>query len=191
MAVGEDGAPIFRGRVPDMVPSPSTAPGVLAAPVRVTFDAPAGAVQLRLSIEGADAEQLDAEQRVIAVPDLTAPLVLGTPEMVRARTARDLETARANPSPMPTASREFLRTERLLVRIAAYGPGGTTPKVTARLLNRNGDSMSELPTTASAGGSFLMDVPLATLPVGEYLVEITAAGESGEVKELAGFRITG
>ncbi len=189
MAVGEDGAPIFRGRVPEM--APVTAPGVLAAPARVTFDAPAGAVQLRLSIEGADAEQLDAEQRVITVPDLTAPLVLGTPELVRARTARDLETARANPSPVPTASREFLRTERLLIRIAAYGPGGTSPKVTARLLNRNGDAMSELPTTASAGGSFLMDVPLATLPVGEYLVEITAAGESGEVKELAGFRITG
>ena len=151
MAIGQDGAPLFRGRVPDLVPSPQST--ALTAPQRVTFDVPAGAVQLRLSVEGADAEQLDSEQRVITVPDLTAPLVLGTPELVRARTARDLETARANPSPVPTASRDFLRTERLLVRVAAYGPGGTAPAVTARLLNRNGDSMSALTTAAAPGWS--------------------------------------
>jgi hypothetical protein len=36
-----------------------------------------------------------------------------------------------------------------------------------------------------------MEVPLASLPVGEYIVEITAAGEGGEVRELTGFRIAG
>jgi hypothetical protein len=117
--------------------------------------------------------------------------VLGTPELLRARTARDLEAARANPAAVPTASRDFLRTERLLVRVAAYGPGGTAPAVTARLLNRNGDGMSPLTTSAVPNGPFLMEVPLATLPTGEYIVEITAAGEDGEVKELTGFRITG
>ncbi len=189
MAIGQDGAPLFRGRVPDLVPSPQST--ALTVPQRVTFDVPAGAVQLRLSIEGADAEQIDSEQRVITVPDLTAPLVLGTPELVRARTARDLETARANPSPVPTASRDFLRTERLLVRVAAYGPGGTAPVVTARLLNRSGDGMSALVATAAPDGPILIEVPLAALPLGEYIVEITATGEGGEVKELAGFRITG
>jgi hypothetical protein len=50
MAIGQDGAPLFRGRVPDAAPSAQAA--ALAAPVRVTFDVPAGAVQLRLSVEG-------------------------------------------------------------------------------------------------------------------------------------------
>lgn len=190
MAIAQDGAPLFRGRVPETASQAPQAAMTVAAPARVTFDAPAGAVQLRLSIEGSDAQVIDSEQRVIAVPDLTAPLVLGTPELLRARTVRDLEAVRANPSAVPTAGRDFLRTERLLVRVAAYGPGGTAPAVTARLLNRNGDAMSPLAVSAPADGPFSMEVPLAALPVGEYLVEITAAGEGGEVKELAGFRIT-
>lgn len=186
MAIAQDGTPLFRGRVPETATQATT---TLTPPARVTFDVPAGAVQLRLSIEGPQAEVLDSEQRVIAVPDLTAPLVLGTPEMLRARTVRDLEAVRANPSAIPTAARDFSRTERLLVRVTAYGPGGTPPAVTARLLNRNGDGISPLPV-AAADGLFSVDVPLAALPVGEYVVEITAAGEGGEVKELAGFRIT-
>ncbi len=190
MAIAQDGAPLFRGRVPETASQAPQAAMTVAAPARVTFDAPAGAVQLRLSIEGSDAQVIDSEQRVIAVPDLTAPLVLGTPELLRARTVRDLEAVRANPSAVPTAGRDFLRTERLLVRVAAYGPGGTAPAVTARLLNRNGDAMSPLAVSAPADGPFSMEVPLAALPVGEYLVELTAAGEGGEVKELAGFRIT-
>ena len=185
MAIAQDGAPLFRGRVPETAIATT-----LSAPSRVTFDVPAGAVQLRLSIEGPQAEVLDSEQRLITIPDLTAPLVLGTPAMLRARTLRDLEAVRGNPTAIPTASRDFLRTERLLVRVAAYGPGGTAPAVTARLLNRSGDGISSLPVIA-ADGLFSIDVPLASLPVGEYVVEISAAGEGGEVRELAGFRITG
>jgi hypothetical protein len=51
--------------------------------------------------------------------------------------------------------------------------------------------MSALVATAAPDGPILIEVPLAALPLGEYIVEITATGEGGEVKELAGFRITG
>ena len=36
---------------------------------------------------------------------------------------------------LPTTAREFARAEQLLVRFHAYGPAGTTPALTARLLN--------------------------------------------------------
>jgi len=92
---------------------------------------------------------------------------------------------------VPTAAREFIRTERLLIRVPAYGPAATTPKLTARLLNRAGQAMTDLPVTADPSGApFEIDVPLASLSAGEYLVEITMAGESG-AQELIGFRVTG
>jgi hypothetical protein len=50
--------------------------------------------------------------------------------------------------------------------------------------------MSELPAAPSATpGSQQIELPLAGLAAGEYLLEIKAAG--GEATELVGFRITG
>src|SRR6202008_4248635 len=131
-AVAPDGSPYFRGRVPDQ-----------ASPVsRATFDAPPGKVQLRVSVESADGQVLDSEIREITVPDLTSQLVIGTPEVFHVRTVKELQQLKADPKALPSVIREFARTERLLVRLTAYGPGGTTPKVTAKLLNRAGQSMS-------------------------------------------------
>jgi hypothetical protein len=55
--------------------------------------------------------------------------------------------------------------------------------------------MSEVPVTASAGtttpsADATIDVPLAGLAPGEYVLEIKATGEGGEAKELVGFRVT-
>jgi VWFA-related protein len=187
MAIGADGAPLFRGRVPESPP----AAGLAAGPARATFEVPAGTVQLRLSVEGAQAEVIDSEQREIKVPDMTAPLVLGSPEVFRARTVRDLQTVRADARAVPTPARDFARTERLLVRVNAYGPGATPPTVTARLLNRNGDAMNDLTVEGASGAPFAFELPLAGLALGEYVIEITAAGPDGDVKEHVGFRVTG
>jgi hypothetical protein len=181
-AVAPDGSPVFRGRVPDQA----------AAPSRVTFDTAPGKVQLRVSVEGADGQVLDSEVREIAVPDLTTQVVIGTPEVFRVRTVRELQQLKADPRALPMVGREFSRTERLLVRLSAYGPGGTTPKMTARLLNRSGQTMNDLPITAAASDARSeIELALAPIPPGEYVIEITASGESGEAKELVAFRVTG
>src|SRR5262245_41605159 len=133
MAVGPDGSPYFRGKIEGAVPSatgggaPSGGTGAAQPaakmPSRVTFEAAPGKMQLRVSVEGAGSQVLDTEVREIAVPDLTGTgTVLGTPEMFRARTVRELQQIKAEGDPIPIAAREFTRTDRLVVRIPAYGP---------------------------------------------------------------------
>jgi hypothetical protein len=150
-------------------------------------------MQLRVSVEGAGSQVLDAEVRDIAVPDLATPqTVLGTPQMFRARTARDYQQLKADVDAVPTAGREFSRTDRLLIRVPAYGPGDSVPTVTARLLNRTGQPMSDLPlATAASKHDQQIELPLAGLAPGDYIVEVKAGGEGGDAKELVGFRVTG
>jgi VWFA-related protein len=209
MALGADGAPYFRGRVPDVAlaaaaPSSSGAgaPGghdmsaPARAPSRVTFDVPPGRIQLRVSVEGTASQVLDAEVREVTVPDLTSPQTsLATPAVFRARTARDFQQLKADLDAVPQPGREFSRTDRLLIRVSAYGPGGTVPALSARLLNRTGQPMSDIPVAvpATPDGQAQVELPLSGLATGEYLIELKAAGagEGGEAKELVGFRVIG
>ena len=187
-----DGAPVFRGRVPDGAGGTSVQVPSAASPARITFDAPPGKLSLRVAVESADAETLDSEVRELAIPDLTVPqTVFATPQVFRARTARDVQQVKADAAAVPTAAREFGRTDRLLVKIAVHGPGATPPTVTARLLNRAGNPMNEVTIAPAADNVPLADVPLAGLVPGEYLLEITASGTGGDAKELIGFRIVG
>jgi VWFA-related protein len=213
-AVGPDGAPYFRGRVPDAASSASSSTasgaasgattkggaanaatssgataGAAPSPSRVTFDANPGALQMHLSVEGSASQVLDTETREITVPDLTAAQpVLGTPEFFHARTARELQQIKANPDPIPAAAREFSRTDRLLIRVPVYGPGGTAPPLSVHLLNRAGQPMSELPATpAAAGDTQEIDLPLAGLAAGEYILEVKSGDDA---RQLVGFRVT-
>jgi hypothetical protein len=76
--------------------------------------------------------------------------------------------------------------------VPAYAAGDTTPALTARLLNRSGQAMLDLTVAPSAVATpdQQIELPLAGLAPGEYIVEVKAAGE-GDVKQLVGFRVTG
>jgi hypothetical protein len=143
-----------------------------------------------VSVEGAASQVLDTETRDIAIPDLTAShAVLGTPQVFRARTMRDFQLLKTEADAIPLAMREFSRTDRLLIRVPAYGPGGTTPPLNAHLLNRAGSAMNELQAVPSPNADQQqLDLPLSGLAPGEYVIEITAGDEA---KELVGFRVTG
>ena len=203
----------FRGRVPETgastdggtlvgagggsaggtatVPAPMTA-GASAAGGRVTFMATPGTLQLRLAVQGAAGQTLDSDLSEVVVPDFTkTEPMIGAAALIRARTQRDLTLAAANVQAMPTASREFSRTEKLLVRFDAYAPG-EVPTTTATLLNRAGTKMSNLAIKAVNGSTSTVqaEVPLASLPAGDFLIEIKVAGAGGEAKQLLGFRVT-
>jgi hypothetical protein len=179
-AAGVGGTPYFRGKVPD-------------AGHRVTFEADPGTMQLHVSVEGTDSDVLDSETRDIAVPDLGSPHTsLSTPQVYRARTVREMQQLKSDAEAVPTTGREFSRADRLLIKIAAYGPGSPPPTLSARLLSRAGQTMTALMVLQPdmPGGLSQIELPLSSLAAGDYILEIDAAGAGGDAQELVGFRVT-
>jgi VWFA-related protein len=208
LAANSAGDLVFRGASPDTAlaaAAPAPAPndagpaGVRApnaaaavAPQRIVFDAAPGTLELRLTVqEAGSGGTLDQENRTITVPDLTGPQTsISTPRVHRARTAREAQSLVADANAIPVATREFSRTERLLIRFDTYAAGGEPVMPTAILMNRAGQKMSDVTVTpATAGGTHLINLGLSSVPAGEYLVEITVKSASGEAKELVPLRI--
>jgi VWFA-related protein len=180
------GDQLFTGPVARDAQSP-----VLAG--RVTFAAPPGPVSVKAVSETGKGLRLDSDDIEVDVPDFTrAEVLVTTPAVFRARNAVDVRQIRAAASPIPTVSREFQRSERLLIRFQAYGPGGTKPAVTARLLNQIGEPMADLPAPAAqADANFEMDMGLGTLAPAPYIIEITVDAGGTKKKILLAIRITG
>ena len=193
MAVGTDGSPYYRGKIESGAAAGSPGQVNVSRGGTVSFDVNPGKVQLRVSVEGVSSQVLDTETRELTVPDMTGPqALLGTPAVFRARTLRDYQALKTDAGAMPIAIREFSRTDRVLVRVPTFSPGGTSPSLSVHLLNRAGQAMSEIPATPSPKeGEQQIDVPLSALAPGEYLVEIKAKGDAGEAQELVAFRVTG
>jgi hypothetical protein len=221
LATGPGDKPYFRGRVPAVEPelqasARSAAPqaaaaggrGVVpaadgAAPAsaagreagRISFDAEPGTLQLRIAVQGGTSqnETVDTDVREVKMPDLTAPqAAISTQAVFRSGNALEFRALNAAADPVPTAAREFRRTERLLIRFEAYGPGNSVPEVTAKVLNRGGKAMADLPVRPPQGEGhyYQLDLPLAGFASGEYVVEIKAKGPDGEAQELVPVRVT-
>jgi len=186
MVLGDDGTPYYRGRVAP--PQPAGGTGPASGPARVSFDVPPGLVHVRLTIEDANQDTLDSEVRDLEVPDLTSPdVVIGTPRLYRARTARQLAEIKADADPMPVIGSSFSRAERLLVRVPVYG----VPRLSARLLNSLGDAMQDLAVErpASPDAPAQIELSLASLAPGEYVLEIAAEADPDPVVEYVGIRV--
>ena len=185
LATSASGDIVYRGKVPTELAAPGNG-GV------VRFQAPPGKLDVRLTIEGDGTGTLDTEDRELVLPDLSAPeVMLSTPKVWFARSAREFTALTTGVPPAPTAIREFRRTDRLLIRFDAYAPGSSPTKVTAQLLNQQGTKMSDLPVTApTEGQTHSIDMPLASLAPGQYLLEISANSEGHKpVSELVAFRL--
>jgi len=207
IAATEKGDLVYRGRAPDAgqlasanpqatgasAALPASTPGSTAAvPQSLTFEAPPGKLELRMTVEGAGGGVLDQEIRNITIPDLTAARpAISTPRVYAVRTPRELQAIAGNAAAVPPANREFSRTMRLLIRFDSYGPGNDVPVPTAALLNSNGQKFTDVPVAAAtAGGTHQIDMSLATIPPGEYVIEITTKSATGETaKELVAFRV--
>jgi VWFA-related protein len=183
----------FRGKTPEALPTAALAGAAAASPQRIVFEVPPGPLDLQLAIEDAGAQVLDREARKITVADLSgAGLVLHTPQVFRARTVREWQTLATEFNTVPLPGREFRRTDRLLIRVVAQS-STAEPVVSARLLNRLGQEMTSPLTVTPAGRprTTNVDAPLASIPVGDYLIEITVAAGSEQTTSLVAFRVTG
>ena len=143
-----------------------------------------------MKIQDASGQAVDSDVREIAVRDLRGAVAIGTPEFLRARNAREFRTLDSAPEAVPVSSRQFSRTERLLVRFPAYAPDGQRPSVSARLSNRLGQPMRTLEVRPAAGGAHEIDIVLAGLATGDYQLELAATSPAGQTTEVLGFRVT-
>jgi VWFA-related protein len=199
-AMGDTGGAYFRGRVPEQ--NRSSGRGTTrrrsrreaVAPLvatRVEFEADPGTMQMNLAIEGEAGEVLDRDRDEIVIPDFTSPdLVLSTPFFVRARNALELKALVSDWEVPPTVSRDFRRTDLLLLRFDVYTPGDAPPEVEASLLNRGGDEMFPLDVRASdEGAAHQAELAPSFLAPGEYIIEIRATLGDGEASEMVAFRL--
>jgi VWFA-related protein len=186
LASSPTGDIVYRGRVPTELAASGNG-GI------VRFEAPPGKLDVRFTIAGDGTGTLDTEDRELVIPDLTKPeVILSTPKVWFARSAREFAQLTSGLPPAPSATREFRRTDRLLIRVDAYAPGTSTATVTAQLLNQQGGKMTDVPVPVpTEGQTFSIDLPLASLAPAQYLLEITATAEGQKpVTELLAFRLS-
>jgi hypothetical protein len=182
-----DGTVLFEGPVAATGPAALDEPGTAA---RAVFDVPPGRLRLRMSIQDAASTVLDQDVREMSIRDLKGDVAVGTPEIFRAHTAREFRSLDAEAA-VPVASREFSRTEHLLIRFRAYGPPEAPPAVSAQLLDRQGHVIRPLDLSAGAGTEdHTIDLPLAGFAPGDYAIEVKALSGGRLASERSAFRVT-
>ena len=116
-----------------------------------TFEAAPGTIQLDFSIRDSGGEVIDREQRSLTVPNpASTTLALSTPVLSRARNTSEFRSL--STSPIPHASRDFARTDRVLLRVAPYGSAAAEASMTAELLGPRGNTLVQLPIHTNATG---------------------------------------
>ena len=198
-ASNDAGDPYYRGRIPDAAGGASARDAGASrqsgpsspSSGRVTFDVAPGQMHMIIAVEGATGDVLDRESTQTTIVDFTGTdVAFSTPAIFRAGTELEMRRLVGDLDAVPTAGRTFRRTERVLIRFEVYAPGSAVPTVTARLLNRSGSSMSDIPVQPPAPGQpTQIDLALARLAPGEYLVELSATAGDKYAKELIAFRV--
>ncbi len=155
----------------------------------VRFNAPPGTVQLDFTIHDSTGEVIDREQRDLVIPSPATTLGLTTPVLSRARNAAELRALAAVTVPVPFAGREFSRTDRVLLRVFAYGAASSDASVTAQLLGPRGNTLAQLPIRPAARGGYQLDLPLTSLAAGEFVVAIAARTTLNSVETYVPIRI--
>jgi VWFA-related protein len=123
-------------------------------------------------------EPAEAPRR-IRMPEPPAPppvmLLLSPPtvSLARGRTIGD-----------PVARREFRRTDTIVVRSATTGE----PATTARLLDRHGQPLTDVPVTQAAGACEVT-LALGNLGPGDYVMELSAQRSADAAQQYVAFRV--
>jgi VWFA-related protein len=187
-ALKPDGTLVFEGAVRPT--GPVIPAGAGDEPPRAVFEAAPGRLRVQMSIEDAASRVVDTDVREVVVGPLSGPLVLGTPEVLRASNARAYRALEADATVAPVAARAFSRSERLLIRVPVYD-ADQSAILKANLASKPGTSMRALPVTRSSRPDvYQVDLPLAGLAAGDYVVELTAKSPSGSANDVIAFRVT-
>lgn len=160
-------------------------------PGGTTFEAPTGVMQMTIRVVDGDGEIIDRESRTLELSDsIAALLAVSTPILSRARTPAELRAILGSAKPPVHAGREFVRTDRLIVRVGLHGASAATATIAATLMDRRGATLFQLPVQrAAAGGGYQFDLPLASFAAGEFLVAVEAQSGAERAEALLPFRV--
>ena len=154
----------------------------------------AGSVRVDMKILDAKGVVLDTDARDFTIPSSRGGVpIIYPPAVLRARSAREFRQLVADPEAAAVPTRDFWRTERLLIRVAAADAAGTPVPVSATLLNKWRQAMRNVDPLfdATPQGPTQFDLPLADLVPGEYTLRISVRGPGGPVSEHITFRVLG
>ena len=126
-----------------------------------------------------NADEPAEPRRRIVMPQPPAP-----PAVARLLAAPTVAVMRGRTLGEPAVRWEFRRTDTLAVRAATIG----APAVTARLLDRLGRRLVDLPITVTEGTCELT-LLLGSLAPGDYLIELSALAGTEAVQQLVAFRV--
>jgi hypothetical protein len=155
----------------------------------IAFSSPPGALQLSLTVRDAAGNVLDEDRRPFTVPDLSlAGLAIPPPIVLRARTVPEARAIADGRPAVPFAGREFTRTDRLYVRFPVYGAAAAQVEVSAQLTNKTGAMLLELPVVTNGAG-YQVEIPLASIARGDYLIAVAAAHGEERVRALIPLRV--
>lgn len=175
----------------DVVHASTVAPlaGSAELPTETTFVVSPGPLQISMAI-GAS-KLLDTDVRYIDVPKLDArrPHVAAV-EFIRPRSLPEFNAMQSDRTVMPVETRDFLRQDRLLVRIRAFSVAGSPP-VTVTLTNRFGHPLLELPQLQRVDDASQFDLPFARFPRGEYKLHIQVGTGQESTTHLVTIRVIG
>lgn len=155
----------------------------------VSFEAPAGDLVLTTTALNARGDDIDGDVRRLTVPSFEGTtLAIGSPLVLRSRTAREARDLGNGAAATPEVERAFDRFDRLFIRVPVYG-GPEPIAVTARLLNGRGVEMRTLPTARLPDGQYQLDLPLSVSARGDYLISFEAARGTEKVRTLVPIRV--
>ena len=183
IVTSEDGRVLFQESAAATDAFAAARAGKPAAHVHV-FETEPGRRTVSISVAaGPNAEAIDRDVFSVYVPDLGIPGAISPPRVFHARTANEYRAA-VTGGTAPSPRREFLRSDRVLIRFDT-----DASHVTAALVNTNGRKLADLTVApASTGGTHQLDLRLGGLARGEYVIEITG---DDTATEYVPFRIIG
>jgi VWFA-related protein len=164
----------------------------LVEPSGVSFEAPPGPLKIGFVVRNSAGEVIDGDSRTIEIADpAAAPLSISTPLVFRMQNALEYRTFATNPAPLPHAGREFVPSDRLIVRFAVQGAAAPQATLETSLVNKQGKPVAPLTATRSKDdpARYEIDLPLATVVRGDFLISITATGGEQRVRALVPFRM--
>ena len=161
-------------------------------PGGTTFETEATNLQLVFTVLSENGEVLDRMTRTIdASAMLGGALMFATPVVYRTSTVAQVR-AMQEPAPVVPihAGREFVRTERVFVRVSLAGALSSAAAVTARVLDRRGAMLVSLPVARLASeDTWQIDLPLGSMSVGEYAIALDAEAGDNRAGTMVAFRV--